>query len=81
MGARVEAMELTERDHEICAALSERLSADGLLFTGIDVIGDCLTEINVTSPTGLREVLMLQGRNLAAEICDRAQALYQQRRP
>ncbi|MEE2750441.1 MAG: glutathione synthase [Myxococcota bacterium] len=80
VGARVEAAELTERDREICESLSGRLRAEGLLFTGIDVIGDFLTEINVTSPTGLREILTLQGRNLAAEICDRAQALHQKRR-
>ena len=79
VGARVEATELTERDQEICAALSPRLRAEGLLFTGIDVIGDYLTEINVTSPTGIREIQQLQGRNLAAEICERAYALFQER--
>jgi len=79
VGARVEATDLTERDQEICAALSPRLQAEGLLFTGIDVIGDYLTEINVTSPTGIREIQQLQGRNLAAEICERAYALFQER--
>ena len=79
VGARVEACDLTERDLEICAGISERLRAEGLLFTGIDVIGDSLTEINVTSPTGIREVARLQGRDLAAEICESASVLSAER--
>lgn len=53
VGARAEMSELTARDKEICAALKPVLQERGLFFTGIDVIGDYLTEINVTSPTGL----------------------------
>jgi glutathione synthase len=52
VGGKAEAVELTARDREICAAIGPELKARGLLFVGIDVIGDYLTEINVTSPTG-----------------------------
>ena len=52
VGGRAEAVELTARDREICAAIGPELKRRGLLFVGIDVIGDYLTEINVTSPTG-----------------------------
>ncbi|HER26373.1 MAG TPA: glutathione synthase, partial [Rhodospirillales bacterium] len=47
---------LTSREHDICAAIGPELKRRGLVFTGIDVIGDFLTEINVTSPTGLQEI-------------------------
>ncbi len=72
VGARVEAFDLSPRDLEICRAIGPRLKAEGLLFVGIDVIGDFLTEINVTSPTGLREVVQLQDRSLGPEILDAA---------
>ena len=52
VGGKAEAVDLTARDREICAAIGPELKARGLLFVGIDVIGDYLTEINVTSPTG-----------------------------
>jgi glutathione synthase len=52
VGGRAEAVELTARDREICAVIGPELKRRGLLFVGIDVIGDYLTEINVTSPTG-----------------------------
>jgi glutathione synthase len=52
VGGRAEPVELTSRDREICAAIGPELSRRGLLFVGIDVIGEWLTEINVTSPTG-----------------------------
>lgn len=52
-GARAEVLALTERDREICSTLSKTLKDRGLYFVGIDVIGDYLTEINVTSPTGI----------------------------
>ena len=57
---------LTARDLEICARIGPVLKARGLLFVGIDVIGDFLTEINVTSPTGIREIQRLSGINIAA---------------
>jgi glutathione synthase len=59
---------VTDRDREICAALAPLLREHGLSFVGIDVIGDFLTEVNVTSPTGLREIDALTGSNLAGEI-------------
>ena len=51
---------------EICAAIGPELRRRGLLFVGIDIIGDYLTEINVTSPTGIREIATLSGVDIAA---------------
>jgi glutathione synthase len=65
---------LTAREREICAKIGPYLKAQGLLFTGIDVIGDYLTEINVTSPTGIRQVQKFDGIDLAAEIWNRIEA-------
>ena len=62
--------ELTEREREICRKLGPALKERGLVFAGIDVIDGNLTEINVTSPTGLRSILQLTGNNLAAAIWD-----------
>ncbi len=67
VGGRVIHAELTAREREICAAVGPQLVKDGLYFVGLDVIGDCLTEINVTSPTGIREVLALGGRDIGDE--------------
>ncbi|MEZ4469267.1 MAG: glutathione synthase [bacterium] len=64
VGGTVVPTTLTPRDREICAALGPRLRADGLSFVGIDVIGDHLTEINVTSPTGIREIEALGGERV-----------------
>ncbi len=64
VGGRVAATEVTPRDREICAALAPSLRANGLWFVGIDVIGGLLTEVNVTSPTGIREVKALGGPDL-----------------
>ena len=66
VGGTAEVTELTARDREICAAIGPELRRRGLLFVGIDVIGDYLTEINVTSPTGIREIQRLSGTNIAA---------------
>jgi glutathione synthase len=63
-------VELTDRDHEICARLGPELKSRGLIFVGIDVIGEYLTEINVTSPTGIREVKAFGGNDIAAMIWD-----------
>ncbi len=68
VGGRAERVALTARDREIVDAIGPRLKADGLVFVGIDVIGDWLTEINVTSPTGLQEVDRFDGVNTAALI-------------
>jgi glutathione synthase len=70
VGGRPEAIEPTKRDLEICAAIGPELKARGLIFTGIDVIGDYLTEINVTSPTGIQEIKRFGGPDGAALIWD-----------
>ena len=70
IGGMPEATELTEREHEICAELGPELKRRGLIFTGIDVIGGFLTEINVTSPTGIRQIQAFGGANIAAMIWD-----------
>ena len=69
-GGAAGATELTPREREICAAIAPELRRRGLLFTGIDVIDGNLTEINVTSPTGLRAIKRLGGPDLAAAIWD-----------
>jgi glutathione synthase len=68
VGGRPEKVALTERDREICARIGPLLREKGQIFVGIDVIGDWLTEINVTSPTGLQELERFDGTNGAAAI-------------
>ncbi len=68
------ATELTDREREICARLGPALRERGLLFVGIDVIGDFLTEINVTSPTGIRAIKNFGGPDIAALIWDKIEA-------
>ncbi|UWQ18712.1 glutathione synthase [Jannaschia sp. M317] len=68
VGGRPEPVALTQRDKEICAAIGSRLRDNGQIFVGIDVIGDYLTEINVTSPTGLQELERFDGTNASALI-------------
>ena len=70
VGGRAEPIGMTKREHEICEALGPELKERGLIFVGIDVIGDYLTEINVTSPTGIREVRKFGGNDIAAMIWD-----------
>ena len=70
VGGRAAAVEITDRDREICARLRPELKRRGLIFTGIDVIGPYLTEINVTSPTGIRQVKAFGGNDIAAMIWD-----------
>ena len=70
-GGSPKATDLTAREREICARLGPALRERGLLFVGIDVIGDFLTEINVTSPTGIRAIKNLGGPDVAALIWDR----------
>jgi glutathione synthase len=74
VGGRPEKSALTPRDREICDRIGPTLRAQGLIFVGIDVIGDYLTEINVTSPTGLQEISRFDGTNLAGTIWDRIEA-------
>ena len=70
VGGTAKAVELTKRDLEICARLKPELKKRGLIFTGIDVIGPYLTEINVTSPTGIRQVKAFGGNDIAAMMWD-----------
>ncbi len=68
VGGRPEKIGLSERDLEICAAIGPTLREKGQIFVGIDVIGDYLTEINVTSPTGIQELERFDGVNIAEKI-------------
>jgi glutathione synthase len=70
VGARVETMVLSERDVEICRVLAPHLKKHDMVFVGIDVIGTWLTEINHTSPTGIREINRLYGVKLEADLVD-----------
>ena len=74
VGGRPEKTVLTERDLEICAAIGPLLKEKGQIFVGIDVIGDYLTEINVTSPTGIQELERFDGTNVAGKIWDAIEA-------
>jgi glutathione synthase len=73
-GGAAKATELSSREREICAMLGPALRERGLLFVGIDVIDGHLTEINVTSPTGIRAVAKLGGPDIAAIIWDTIEA-------
>ena len=73
-GGKPEATELTAREKEICETIGPELKARGLIFVGIDVIGDYLTEINVTSPTGIWEVKRFGGPDIAALVWDAIEA-------
>ncbi|MHA7969456.1 glutathione synthase [Rhizobium sp. CAU 1783] len=70
VGGRAEATELTAREKEICARIGPALRERGFLLVGIDVIGDYMTEINVTSPTGIREVKKFGGADIASLLWD-----------
>jgi glutathione synthase len=70
VGGTVLKTEVTKRDREIVAALAPSLRADGLYFVGLDVIGDWVTEVNVTSPTGIQEINTLDGVKLEANVID-----------
>ena len=70
VGGRAEAVEMSARDQEICDRIGPILSERGLVFAGIDVIGDFLTEINVTSPTGVQEVRRFGGADISALLWD-----------
>ncbi len=70
VGGAAEKSALTDRDKQVCEALRPVLKERGLLFTGIDMIGPYLTEINVTSPTGIQEISRFDGINLPGQIWD-----------
>ncbi|HVI53089.1 MAG TPA: glutathione synthase [Candidatus Sulfotelmatobacter sp.] len=70
VGGRPEKSQLTKREQDICEAIGPTLRERGLIFVGIDVIGDYLTEINVTSPTGIQEINRFDGSRLEKQIWD-----------
>lgn len=79
VGAGVQACELTDREKEICAILAPELQKHNLLFVGIDTIGDKMTEINVTSPTGIQEINRLMGVQLEVLLTDQIEQLFNKR--
>ena len=74
VGGTAHASDLTERDKEICAIIGPELKRRGLVFVGIDVIGDYMTEINVTSPTGIQELRRFSGVDVSALLIDWVEA-------
>jgi len=70
VGGQAQKASLSKRDREICAAIGPTLREQGLVFVGVDVIGDYLTEINVTSPTGIQEINRLDGVRLETGVWD-----------
>ena len=74
VGGRVERAAVDARDREICRRMAARLEADGLYFVGLDVIGGLVTEVNVTSPTGVQEIDRLDGACLEAQVLDWVEA-------
>jgi glutathione synthase len=74
VGGRPEPAQVTERDREICSAIGPLLRERGQVFVGIDVIGPYLTEINVTSPTGIQELERFDGIDVAGRIWDAVEA-------
>jgi len=76
VGASVVSCELSPRDQEICEQLKPTLQKLGLLFVGIDIIGDYLTEINVTSPTGIQEINALMGTKIEKILTDKILEYY-----
>jgi glutathione synthase len=80
VGGRAVQTTLTARERDICAAIGPALREMGLIFVGIDVLGDYMTEINVTSPTGIQEIARLDGNDLAIDIWDAIEARVAARR-
>ncbi len=74
VGGRAEQSKLTPREREICERIGPSLKERGFILVGIDVIGDFMTEINVTSPTGIREIQRFDGTNIAALFWDAVEA-------
>ena len=71
MGGKAEPTFLTEKEKSICSELSQHFKDEGLFFVGIDVINGMLSEINVTSPTGLREIENLSNKNVSEEVIEK----------
>jgi glutathione synthase len=80
VGGQAAKAELTARDRELCAAIGPTLREKGLVFVGIDVIGDYLTEINVTSPTGIQEINRLDGIEIERDVWDVIERRLKERR-
>jgi len=78
-GGKPVAAKLTKRDREICEAIGPALRERGLIFVGIDVIGDYLTEINVTSPTGIQQINRFDGVQIEKAIWDRIETRFHER--
>ena len=70
VGGRVEPVEVTREERTLIATIAPKLAADGLYFVGLDLIGGKLTEVNVTSPTGIQELSMHLGRDVAADVIE-----------
>ena len=75
-GGTANKTDLVRRDKEICSALRQELKQHKLFFVGIDIIGDYLTEINVTSPTGMRQINKLNNTNLEKIFWDKLETKY-----
>ncbi len=80
VGGKAAKATLTAREKEICEAIGPALKERGLIFAGIDVIGGYLTEINVTSPTGLQEINRFDGVSLEADLWDAMEAKFEETR-
>jgi glutathione synthase len=74
VGATAEGRDLTDRDLRICRKVGPILREKGILFAGLDIIGDYLTEVNVTSPTGIRELDKIYDDNISARLFDAIEA-------
>ena len=81
VGGRPERAAMTPRDHEICRVIGPELVRRGMILVGIDVIGDWLTEINVTSPTGIQEINRFDGSKLESRVWDAIEKRCADRRP
>ena len=71
MGGKAEPALLTDKEKSICSELSQHFKDEGLFFVGIDVINGMLSEINVTSPTGLREIENLSNKKVSEEVIEK----------
>jgi glutathione synthase len=80
-GGTVAQTKITPREYEICTQIAERLRQDGLIFVGIDVIGGYLTEVNVTSPTGIREIDRLDGTYIGHQVIQWVEQTLQTKKP
>jgi glutathione synthase len=81
VGGSVEPYEITDAERAIAADIAPRLKADGLVFVGLDVIGGKLTEVNVTSPTGIQQMSRHHGRDLAVDVIQWVERAVEEFRP